>query len=284
MICQGKDLSKWNELRHKPFIITVPTLHLLRVSMVVPSPSRKERTWAPEISPASVSCSLLVRKTYPIDHDLHFKAGPKKAHTYPQMPTHQLILNRSCGRWKSRSLFISLAAYPAIMEDTPSFHHPFFETSPGWYIFKQRTFECGVPCLTLQPAVFPRVASIPPHCPTVNLHHALHFYYLFPSLFMTITSSPYQYIYIYPFSTCLLYIYMYIINYISIFYAKKVIKKLQPTSYPSTNIALCTFCSWMWSSPSCNFKGGKQVSAIYTTSINDFLGEIFQAKKGTPSS
>ena len=164
-----------------------------------------------------------------------------------------------------------------------SFHHPFFQTSPRWYIFKQRTFECGVPCLTLQPAVFPRVASIPPHCPTVNLHHALHFYYLFPSLFMTITSSPYQYIYIYPFSTCLLYIYIYV-YYISIFYAKKVIKKLQPTSYPSTNIALCTFCSWMWSSPSCNSKGGKQVSAIYTTSINDFLGEIFQGKKGTPSS
>ena len=150
MICQGKDLSKWNELRHKPFTITVPTIHLLRVSMVVPSPSRKERTWAPEISPASVSCSLLARKTYPIDHDLHFKAGPKKAHTYPQMPTHQLILNRSCGRWKSRSLFISLAAHPAIMEDTPSFHPLFFQTSPGWYIFKQRTFECSVPCLALR--------------------------------------------------------------------------------------------------------------------------------------
>lgn len=179
--------------------------------MVVPSPSRKERTWAPEISPASVSCSLLVRKTYPIDHDLHFKAGPKKAHTYPQMPTHQLILNRSCGRWKSRSLFISLAAYPAIMEDTPAFHHPFFQTSPRWYIFKQRTFECGVPCLTLQPAVFPRVASIPPHCPTVNLHHALHFYYLFPSLFMTITSSPYQYIYIYILFPPACYIYIYIL-------------------------------------------------------------------------
>lgn len=64
----------------------------------------------------------------------------------------------------------------------------------------------------------------------------------------------------------------------------KSFNMLQPTSYPSTNIALCTFCSWMWSSPSCNSKGGKQVSAIYTTSINDFLGEIFQGKKGTPSS
>ena len=256
-------------------------LHLLRVSMVVPSPSERKEHELLKSLQHQFLVHFLFGKHIQLTMTCISRLGQKKpTHTHK----YRLINSswtRSCGRWKSRSLFISLAAYPAIMEDTPSFHHPFFQTSPRWYIFKQRTFECGVPCLTLQPAVFPRVASIPPHCPTVNLHHALHFYYLFPSLFMTITSSPYQYIYISFFHLLAIYIYMYIILVFSM--QKKWSKSFNQLPIHRRTSPCAPFVAGCEVHHPATPKVGNR-SRLYTPLQSTIFWGKFSRKKGTPSS